>query len=81
MTDRVLQHVLSDLRPQLALSQVFCIPYSNIDDHGYSILFKLKAETDQLTGGTSNGKKAVVDTHRGGKAILLAFQRKPLSKM
>lgn len=66
MSDRVLQHVLSDLRPQ---SDSISISYSDIDDHGCSILSKLKAETNQLTGVALNGKKAIatVDTHRGGK--------------
>ena len=47
------------------------ISYSDIDDHGCSILSKLKAETNQLTGVALNGKKATVDTHRGGKTRLL----------
>jgi len=56
MSDRVLQHVLSDLRPQ--------------------ILSKLKAETDPLTGGALNGKKATVDTHRGDTYQFCYFIRK-----
>ena len=68
MTDTVLQHVLSDLRPQSDLSfQGFSISF---DNHDCSILFKLKAEADQLTGGV---KKATVDTHRGGMGLYSFF--------
>ncbi|KAF8812547.1 hypothetical protein BYT27DRAFT_7182991 [Phlegmacium glaucopus] len=51
-----------------------CVP--NVDDHGCSILSKLKAEADQFTGGASNGKKATVDTHRGDTYQFCYFIRK-----
>ena len=78
MSDRVLQHVLSDLRPQ----SDFYFPFhtQTFDDHGCSILSKLKAETNQLTGVGLNGKKAIattVDTHRGGKTRVI---EKPFSR-
>ncbi|KAF8165242.1 hypothetical protein B0H34DRAFT_688426 [Crassisporium funariophilum] len=56
MSDRILQHVFSDLRPH--------------------ILPKLKAEADQLTGGSSAQKKASVETHRGDTYQFCYFIRK-----
>lgn len=55
------------------------VSYSDVDDHDCSILSKLKAETNQLTGVVFNGKKATVDTHRGGKTRVI--EKKTSSKL
>ena len=55
------------------------ISYSDVNDHDCSILSKLKAETNQLTGVAFNAKKATVDTHRGGKTRVI--EEKPPSEL
>lgn len=70
MSDRVLQHVLADLRPlweHLLSYGALCLFYHS------RIVPKLQAEVDVGSGGLANTKTGTVDVKRGGKCSLRIF--------
>ena len=73
MSERILQHVLEDLRPRcvsLYVSRAENSTHTQCRLLG-SILAKLTDEADATLGqgGPANAKRSVVDVHRGGNVL------------
>ncbi len=64
MSDRILQHVLEDLRPKFF---PFCCHDDCVVELKYSIVPKLRAESESQKGSDMKG---TVETHRGGMYLL-----------
>ncbi|KAK0242621.1 hypothetical protein EDD85DRAFT_296416 [Armillaria nabsnona] len=70
MSDRILQHVLEDLRPKFF---PFCCHDDRVIELKCSIVPKLRAETESQKG---SDKKGTVETHRGETYQFCYFLRK-----